>query len=92
MTVELKNRARSLLQRALNNTQADFRDGQWEAIASLIEERSKLLAAGPKGGIDTILTGAIGRRSWLYTRYMVNKFLNDVKTNLDTELRNQVRR
>jgi hypothetical protein len=92
MTVELKNRARSLLQIALNNTQDDFRDGQWEAIASLIEERSKLLAAGPKGGIDRILTGALSRRSWLYTPYMVNKFLHDVKTNLNTELRNQVRR
>ena len=49
MTVELKNRARSLLQIALNNTQADFRDGQWEAIASLIEERSKLLVVQRTG-------------------------------------------
>ena len=49
MTVELKNRARSLLQIALNNTQADFRDGQWEAIASLIEKRSKLLVVQRTG-------------------------------------------
>ena len=49
MTVEFKNRARSLLQIALNNTQADFRDGQWEAIASLIEERSKLLVVQRTG-------------------------------------------
>ena len=49
MTVELKNRARSLLQIALNNTQADFRDGQWEAIASLIEERAKLLVVQRTG-------------------------------------------
>jgi ATP-dependent DNA helicase RecQ len=49
MTVKLKNRARSLLQTALNNTQADFRDGQWEAIASLIEERSKLLVVQRTG-------------------------------------------
>jgi ATP-dependent DNA helicase RecQ len=49
MTVELKNRARSLLQIALNNTQADFRDGQWEAIASLIEEPSKLLVVQRTG-------------------------------------------
>ncbi len=49
MTVDLKNRARSLLQIALNNTQADFRDGQWEAIASLIEERSKLLVVQRTG-------------------------------------------
>ena len=49
MTVELKNRARSLLQIALKNTQADFRDGQWEAIASLIEERSKLLVVQRTG-------------------------------------------
>ncbi|MEG4965552.1 RecQ family ATP-dependent DNA helicase [Microcoleus sp. B6-A1] len=49
MTVELRNRARALLQIALNNTQADFRDGQWEAIASLIEERSKLLVVQRTG-------------------------------------------
>ena len=49
MTVELKKQARSLLQIALNNTQADFRDGQWEAIASLIEERSKLLVVERTG-------------------------------------------
>src|SRR4028118_2239042 len=49
MAAELKNRARLLLQIALNNTQADFRDGQWEAIASLIEERSKLLVVQRTG-------------------------------------------
>ncbi|MEZ2230415.1 RecQ family ATP-dependent DNA helicase [Microcoleus sp.] len=49
MILELKDRARSLLQRALNNTQADFREGQWEAIASLIEERSKLLVVERTG-------------------------------------------
>src|SRR4028118_584777 len=49
MAAELKNRARLLLQIALNNTQADFRDGQWEAIASLIEERSKLLVVKRTG-------------------------------------------
>ena len=49
MTVDLKNRARSLLQIALNNTQADFRDGQWEAIASLIEEQAKLLVVQRTG-------------------------------------------
>jgi ATP-dependent DNA helicase RecQ len=49
MTVELQNRARSLLQKALNNTQADFREGQWEAIASLVEGRSKLLVVQRTG-------------------------------------------
>lgn len=49
MTVELKDRARALLQIALNNSQADFREGQWEAIASLIEERSKLLVVQRTG-------------------------------------------
>lgn len=49
MTVELKDRARALLQIALNNLQADFREGQWEAIASLIEERSKLLVVQRTG-------------------------------------------
>ncbi|XZO01352.1 MAG: hypothetical protein ACM65L_23100 [Microcoleus sp.] len=33
----------------MNNTQADFREGQWEAIASLIEERSKLLVVERTG-------------------------------------------
>lgn len=46
---ELKNRARSLLQLALNNTEAEFREGQWEAIASLVEERSKLLVVQRTG-------------------------------------------
>lgn len=46
---ELKNQARSLLQLALNNSQADFRDGQWEAIVSLVEERSKLLVVQRTG-------------------------------------------
>jgi ATP-dependent DNA helicase RecQ len=49
MTVELQNQGRSLLQLALNNSQADFREAQWEAIASLVEERSKLLVVQRTG-------------------------------------------
>jgi len=33
----------SLLRQALDNPTANFRDGQWEAIADLIENRSRLL-------------------------------------------------
>ncbi|MCU0542595.1 MAG: RecQ family ATP-dependent DNA helicase [Oscillatoriaceae cyanobacterium Prado104] len=46
---ELKDRARSLLRQALSNSEAEFRYGQWEAIASLVEERSKLLVVQRTG-------------------------------------------
>ncbi|MBD2211706.1 RecQ family ATP-dependent DNA helicase [Nostoc linckia FACHB-104] len=43
MTTELKEKALFLLRQALNNSTADFRAGQWEAIEELIEKRSRLL-------------------------------------------------
>ena len=43
MTPELKKQAISLLRQALKNPTSDFRDGQWEAIAALIDQRSRLL-------------------------------------------------
>jgi ATP-dependent DNA helicase RecQ len=45
----LKDRALSLLQVALDRPNANFRDGQWEAIASLIEQRSRLLVVQRTG-------------------------------------------
>ena len=49
MTPELKKQALSLLQRALNNPTADFRDGQWDAIAALIHQRARLLVVQRTG-------------------------------------------
>ncbi|HBL10023.1 MAG TPA: ATP-dependent DNA helicase RecG [Cyanobacteria bacterium UBA11162] len=43
MADELKQQALRLLKTALNNPTAEFRDGQWEAIETLIENRSRLL-------------------------------------------------
>ena len=45
----MKNRALSLLRTALENPTADFRDGQWEAIALLIENKSRLLVVQRTG-------------------------------------------
>ncbi|MDT9249671.1 MAG: hypothetical protein P5702_10440 [Limnospira sp. PMC 1291.21] len=39
----LKSEALSYLKTALNNPDATFRDGQWEAIARLIQNRERLL-------------------------------------------------
>ena len=49
MTTELKNQALLLLRQALNNSKADFRDGQWEAIAELIQNQSRLLVVQRTG-------------------------------------------
>lgn len=49
MTPELKKQALSVLRRSLNNSAADFRDGQWEAIAALIQQRSRLLVVQRTG-------------------------------------------
>lgn len=38
-----KAQALSLLQTALDNPTAEFREGQWEAIARLIQQRERLL-------------------------------------------------
>lgn len=46
---ELKNQALSLLRQSLNNYTANFRDGQWEAIAALTQERSRLLVVQRTG-------------------------------------------
>jgi ATP-dependent DNA helicase RecQ len=49
MTERLKNQALSLLQTALNNPNAYFRDGQWEAISNLLENSSRLLVVQRTG-------------------------------------------
>jgi len=49
MATELKNQALLLFRQALNNPTADFRDGQWEAITALIQERSRLLVVQRTG-------------------------------------------
>jgi ATP-dependent DNA helicase RecQ len=45
----LKDRALLLLRQALNNPDANFREGQWEAIAELVENRSQLLVVQRTG-------------------------------------------
>lgn len=44
-----KETALNLLRRSLNNSSAQFRDGQWEAIDSLVNERKKLLVVERTG-------------------------------------------
>lgn len=44
-----KDRALNLLRRSLNNSSAQFRDGQWEAIDSLVNEKKKLLVVERTG-------------------------------------------
>ncbi|MFM7365168.1 MAG: DEAD/DEAH box helicase [Cuspidothrix sp.] len=49
MTTILKEKALLLLRQALNNPNADFRDGQWEAIEELILNKSRLLVVQRTG-------------------------------------------
>ncbi|WRH67023.1 MAG: DEAD/DEAH box helicase [Planktothrix sp. GU0601_MAG3] len=49
MTEILQNQALLFLRKALNNPTANFRDGQWEAIADLIQNRSQLLVVQRTG-------------------------------------------
>jgi ATP-dependent DNA helicase RecQ len=44
-----KHHARELLRRALGDTNADFRDGQWQAIEALVNHRKKLLVVQRTG-------------------------------------------
>lgn len=44
-----KNGAESLLRRMLNSATADFREGQWEAIDALVNQRHKLLVVQRTG-------------------------------------------
>ncbi|MDJ0636343.1 MAG: ATP-dependent DNA helicase RecQ [Xenococcaceae cyanobacterium MO_188.B29] len=45
----MKNQALSLLKKAINNPDANFRDGQWEAIAELLQNKSRLLVVQRTG-------------------------------------------
>lgn len=47
--VPLKSKATQLLRQSLNNAQADFRDGQWEAIAELLKPSTRLLVVQRTG-------------------------------------------
>jgi ATP-dependent DNA helicase RecQ len=38
-----RNYALELLRRALSNPNAEFRDGQWEAIDAIVNQRKKML-------------------------------------------------
>jgi ATP-dependent DNA helicase RecQ len=49
MTSILKEKALLLLRQALNNPNADFRDGQWEAIEDLLLNKSRLLVVQRTG-------------------------------------------
>ena len=44
-----RNASRELLRRALKDPEADFRDGQWEAIDALVNHRRKLLVVQRTG-------------------------------------------
>jgi ATP-dependent DNA helicase RecQ len=44
-----KNNAEALLRKAIGNPDADFRDGQWEAIDALVNQRKKLLVVQRTG-------------------------------------------
>jgi len=44
-----RNQAEQLLQTALGNPAAQFREGQWEAIAALINQQQKLLVVQRTG-------------------------------------------
>lgn len=47
--MHLRRYAEHLLKQALNNPSATFRDGQWEAIADLVERRARLLVVQRTG-------------------------------------------
>ncbi|MEA5528647.1 RecQ family ATP-dependent DNA helicase [Dolichospermum sp. UHCC 0684] len=49
MTSILREKALFLMRQALNNPNADFRDGQWEAIKDLLENKSRLLVVQRTG-------------------------------------------
>jgi ATP-dependent DNA helicase RecQ len=49
MTSILKEKALFLMRQALNNPNADFRDGQWEAIEDLLLNKSRLLVVQRTG-------------------------------------------
>jgi ATP-dependent DNA helicase RecQ len=49
MATTLKEKALLLLRQALDNSTADFRPGQWEAIEDLLQQRSRLLVVQRTG-------------------------------------------
>ncbi|MEH2081510.1 MAG: DEAD/DEAH box helicase family protein [Nostoc sp.] len=49
MTTNLQEQGLLLLRQALDNSTADFRPGQWEAIEELLKVRSRLLVVQRTG-------------------------------------------
>jgi ATP-dependent DNA helicase RecQ len=49
MTDQLQNEGLFLLKKALNNPTANFRNGQWEAIAAIIQDKARLLVVQRTG-------------------------------------------
>lgn len=49
MNTKIRERALLLLRQALDQPTAEFRDGQWEAIAAIIQARSRLLVVQRTG-------------------------------------------
>ncbi len=45
----MRDSALSLLRRSVDNPEAEFRDGQWEAIQTLVEDRARLLVVQRTG-------------------------------------------
>ena len=61
MATEISEQALLLLRYCLDNSTADFRAGQWEAIEELVQKRSRLLVVQRTGWgsslIRTLLSG-----------------------------------
>ncbi|MEH2177481.1 DEAD/DEAH box helicase [Nostoc sp.] len=49
MTTDFQKQGLLLLRQALDNSTADFRPGQWEAIEELLQQRSRLLVVQRTG-------------------------------------------
>ncbi len=45
----MKEQALKFLRQALNNPSADFRDGQWESISALVQDKSRMLVVQRTG-------------------------------------------
>jgi ATP-dependent DNA helicase RecQ len=54
LTSALKQKALSLLRQALNNSTAEFRAGQWEAIEVLLSQQERLLGLGAPAGVKVL--------------------------------------
>jgi superfamily II DNA helicase RecQ len=62
--MELHRYAGQLLKRMLNNPAATFRDGQWEAIADLVERKARLLVVQRTGCCGKLAAARSFRWRW----------------------------